>query len=308
MTKKLKIHKARIDELSAVDRPAQAGALVTIMKRADPLSSAIQKALEENTGNGDDAVIESIQSLLNKAASGGKQSDEDTMPTDNPADKDAAKKDTELGDMQKSLDSLQVQLKKAQALAELNDSEKSFYKSLDADKQEAFLSKSASDRAQEVEMHKSADPVVYVSEATGEKFHKSAGDQMIAMAKRLDAAEKMAKANQEAAQMERFSKRASDEMPNIAGESSAKVQFYKHLDGASDEVKSFAAAMIKSHNELLAKSSTMTGTAAGNDDSGADANQKLVKMAKAHAKEHDVDYDTAFIAVCEQNPDLYEQA
>jgi len=304
---KLKIHKARIDELSAVDRPAQSGALVTIMKRADPLSIAIQKALEENTGNGDQAVIDSIQSLLSKAASGGKQSDEDTMPTDNPADKDAAKKQKEFDDMKKSLDSVSAQLKKAQALAELSDTEKEFYKSLDTDKQETFLSKSAGDRTQEVEMIKAADPVVYTSD-DGEVFRKSDNDKMVSMAKKYDEAIRMAKSEREAAEHVRFEKRASDEMPSIAGEQSAKVAFYKHIDGASEEVKGFASAMVKAHNELMTKAGTMQGTAAGSDDSGADAGEKLIKMAKAHAKEHDVEYEAAYVAVCEQNPDLYEQA
>jgi hypothetical protein len=320
MTKKRKHHRINIQELSAVDRPAQKGAVMNIMKRDNSLSSAIKKALDESAGSGEKAVIENIQSLLNKAAVGGGKSEGDSMdPKDKKDADEKAKKDQEakksldeanakLKKSEEDLEESKKELKKAKALAELNDSEKAFYNSLEGDSKDDFLSKSATDRASQIEMQKSDNPVVYTS-ANGDEFRKSDDPRLVDMARRADASEKaMQKALEDQANTV-FAKRASEEMGNISGSDDEKTAFYKYMDGAPEEVKGFVSKMTKALNDQNGEHSKEHGEKYTKSEKGVeDAQQEMEKKATEYAKANDVPYEDAFSVVCSQNPQLYTKA
>lgn len=109
------------------------------------------------------------------------------------------------------------------------------------DEREAFLSKSAADRAAIVKAHLEADPVVYTT-TDGTTIRKSAGDLAVVLAKRGDAQAAQLEAQRvelakAAAETERVTleKRADADIPQFGGDLKVRAAIVKAIDGIADE-------------------------------------------------------------------------
>lgn len=201
-----------------------------------------------------------------KSENGGKQmSDKDKTPT--------------LEDVQKSLEETKAELEVSKKYGELSDEDKTYYKSLDDEGKSAFLEKSPEERQADVAKSKEDDKVVY-TDLDGNEYRKSDDARVVAAVKRADdATRKLEKKDEELAD-ERLEKRAKEELPNLPGEDKVKVAVLKAVDGIEDEdLRKGAIEMLKSHNAAVTKA---TETSGHRDQSVADAEEQLRKMAQDH--------------------------
>lgn len=229
----------------------------------------------------------------------------------------------EMTDMEKQVAELQARLVKAEQLAGLNDAEKAHFAGLAGDAAEAFLAKSSDERSAEVSeavaKAAEADPVVYTT-LDGTELRKSAGEALVAMAKRADEAEaKLAKADQEAAEA-KLAKRADDELSHLPGDTATRVAILKSVEGIEDEaVRTAALATLKAQDAGLAKAFETAGVedeavdankSADGQVSGQAAMDELDSLAKAHSKSSGLSYVKAYDEVLktEQGRALYAKS
>lgn len=221
------------------------------------------------------------------------------------------------GQADERIEALEARLQRAETIGELTDVQKAHFATLDEAGQDEFLSKSAEEREAIVtELEKryeqdedGDDPIVYKSERTGDVFRKSAGEAVIGLAKRTDAAEAKAEKLEKAREQDRLEKRASDELGNLPGEVAVKADILRALETVDDQEA--VGEFLKAANSGLAKAFERTGTteapATGNDV--ADANAELDQLTKAYVEKNpDVDYYTAYDRVSEANPELLAKA
>ena len=264
-------------EISAVDEPAQAGALMSIMKARgpggkEPESPATVKAKEDSMSK----TAEELQAELTKSAD--------------------------------ELAKANARAERMEQLAGLSDAERAHYKSLKGKAQDEFLAKSADERKAEVNdvlaKAKEADPVVYKS-ATGTEYRKSDDPRLVEMAKRDDEREKdLAKMREEAANAN-FEKRATTEFAKFKGELDVKTALVKAIAGIKDDtLRSGVEAMLKAAHGAVQL--TLKEIGSKKDDYSADdtdgdekasAEQKLDRLAKARAAEKNEPYIKAYQAV-----------
>jgi hypothetical protein len=181
---------------------------------------------------------------------------------------------------------------------------------------DAFLAKSAED--QQTELSKSAgdDPVVYTT-LDGIDIRKSADPTLLALAKSSDNDKRelaKAKASTEDVTLE---KRATDELGNIGGEMVGKKALLKALDSIADTTtRDAATAVLKAANAAAKGLGKVAGSSGGGAVSEAvasgeltESEAKLEEMAKAHAKEHNVTFESAYATVIQtsEGAELYKR-
>lgn len=264
-------------EISAVDEPAQAGALMSIMKARgvsgkEPESPATVKAKEDSMSK----TAEELQAELTKSAD------------------DLAK--------------AQARAERAEKLAELSDAERTHYKTLAEKAQDEFLAKSADERKAIVNdvlvKAKEADPVVYKSSTTGAEYRKSDDPRLIDMAKRDDEREADLKKMREEAANTAFEKRASTEFAKFKGELSVKTALMKAVAGIKDDnTRKGVEEMLKSAHGAVQLTLKEVGSAKDDytsddePDSKKAAEAKLDQLAKARAADKNEPYVKAYQAV-----------
>ena len=168
-----------------------------------------------NKGIGDNTITEEKAATLHAIKIDGDQVHmEDIMP---------------LKELQKKLDASQASLAKATSLATLNDAQKSHYAGLVAADQDNFLGKTNAEREAILVAIKAADPVEFTA-VDGTEYHKSAGPQLIAMAKQLDLQAGQMVKSDALAKHGILVKRAAEELGNIAGEEVAKIALLSAID------------------------------------------------------------------------------
>lgn len=337
------MRKFRIDEISAVDRPAQEGARTVIMKRDEQeywkadFSADQRKELAQSGAALPDGSfpIRNTADLKNAVSAFGRAGDKakvarhiasraralgatDALPTDGEFADLTKKRDesvkTEaelaaeknLAEITKRATDAESALALAKSIGELSDIEKSHYGTLDAAGQTAFLKCSKEDRKSTLENLAKADPVVYTSDA-GEVFKKSDDPRLVGMAKRNDITNReLAKANEKADNAV-FAKRAEVELPKLSGESATKIALLKAVETIKDEaVKLAVTATLKAANTAASGAFKEKGSSA--DGSDAKPSEQLEKLAKAHQVEKKVDFYTAYDEVAKANPELYAAA
>ena len=275
-----------IAEISAVDEPAQAPALMSIMKSRsgnEPDSPAPVSKKEANMPK----TAEELQAELTKSAD-------------------------DLTKAQGTIEELKKKADRAGTLAELTDLQKAYFNTLDDNSKDAFLAKSASDRASEVENFeenkKAKDPVIYKAK-DGTEYRKSDDARLVEMAKRDDVREaEMAKMRDEAANAA-FEKVASTAYAKFRGEVSTKVALAKAVAGIDDETTRDAVkVMLKAAHDAVGLTLTEIGGTSDNyagDDlpvtgtTKAQAEAQLDTLAKKYATDNQVDYAKAYTAVLE---------
>jgi hypothetical protein len=334
----VKVNKLTIDsldEISAVDNPAQPGARAVIFKRAfsaDERHAAADSGAALPDGS---FPIKTVEDLKNAIHAIGRAKDRgkaiahikaravalgasDLIPESfgkntKEQDMDENKIDpAELAKVTTQLTDAQAELAIAKFLGELGDSEKAIYRSLDAAGQEGFRKLSAEQRVEKVRAAGESNPVVYTT-ADGETFRKNDDPRMVALAKRADADRKALADEKSARETEQLAKRAGDELGNLPGDVKVKTAVLKAVESIQDQAtRDGAKALLKAGNAALAKAFRTQGTIAGNDEAPADAteaHEKLEKIAKGlRDKDAKLDEYSAYAKACELNPELHEQA
>jgi len=264
-----------IAEISGVDDPAQAPALMTLMKARDmggkpPVSPAPGQKKEDDVSK----TNEELQAELTKSAD--------------------------------ALKAAEAKTARLEAIVKMSDAEKAHFNGLSKKAQEDFLTKSDDERKQIVdgELAKAAEanPVVYKSKATGAEFRKNDDARLIDMAKRDDQREEEFAKMREEAVTASFEKRASTELAKFKGDLSTKGALLKAVAGIKDDAKRSAVEeMLKAAHGAVGLVLKEVGHTGGNNDADADdedlaksANAKLDELAKKYATDHKVSMEKAY--------------
>lgn len=307
MTAKPKRHRLcleKLDELSLVDKPAQAPALVTLLKRAPDDDVVVFKAtpgprvevmtpLEAraihdvlNTPNGRQVVADFIAQHQKRAIG----AQEDTMTTDADRIKD-----------------LEALLAKAQgastSLLSLTPDEFAHARTLAGAERDTFIGKSATDR---VSIVKAVTAEVYKA-ADGTVYRASDDPRLVSMAKRAD--EAIAKA----ADVE-LEKRAETVLKHLPGEVAVRKALLSAVECIPDEgVRKAALAILSAADASLSKSFEDIGGSGATKPETATAKAKLDAKVTKYASEKGVSRDVAFMKLTdgpERDPeacDLYNE-
>lgn len=226
-------------------------------------------------------------------------------------------------DPAKQIAALKKQLADATAYAKLNDAEKAYHASLDAQDQAVFLSKSATDRKADIAKALDADPLVYTCD-DGTEIRKSHGQIAERQARKFDELNvKYAKQANEAEQL-KFEKRAGAIMKHYPKTIAAKAGIVRAIEKATESVDKDGKPVVNAElrkemmdilsagDKALSKSYTRFGKSANVDpteDDGDDPTGKLEQLAKEYAKEHKVSFAKAYEAVLEtdEGAELYAE-
>jgi len=326
-----RMRKFRINELAAVDSPAQEPALAVLMKRdfsaeqrkqlaeegkalpdgsfpivtRGDLSNAIQafgragnqgRAARHIKARAKALGAEDMlpdEGLLSKAADSADNQGGTTMPDP----KDQTK---ELEAVQKEKEELAKKLARAESINQLPADQRAHFDKLDEEGQDEFLSMTKAKRKSTVEKaaKEADDPVVY-TDADGIEYRKSDDPRLIAGAKRNDLLAKKLADSEASRENDRIEKRAKEELPNYPGETSIHAEIVRAVEGIEDEeTRKAAFAAIKAGNEALGKSFVEIG---GHDNrvevGGPEA--QLDKLAKDYAKANKVSEPEAYAKVLE---------
>lgn len=332
-----KMHKFQLNEISAVDRPAQGEATVSIMKR-----HVMKNAKLTTEDNGHQHGIDFYDYECGNTHGSTTYQDEHSHPwiinqsgelvigvadghthglgereielfkniVVNSDDGEIAKgkgdamSDAEKGvaDLEKRLEEMGVQLEKATAISQMSDVEKSYMSALGEDDAEAFVKMSSGDRAAEIKKSEAEDPEFYKS-ADGTVYLKSQ-EAFGKMAKRADEADaKLAKMAADAKDAE-FTKRAGDELSALPGEVSVRAAVLKAIDGIEG-----AAEILKAANDAAQANLGEVGSSEGDSSDGdGDAYSKYKDEVSKVAKAQSISQDDAEDIVKREQPKLYADA
>jgi hypothetical protein len=179
------------------------------------------------------------------------------------------------------------------------------YDGLPADRQDAFLAKSATDQKTEVDALNQEDPVAYTT-TDGEQIRKSAGPAVVAMAKRLDAQAKTIDTLTKGAETSAIEK-AVARYPHVAKER-VESMLKSVAAGNADDRKAVEDTLSTMNKAAAGAFRTYGSTAAGQGggidiEKGADTPQgKMGAIVKRIAKERNLsDAEATVIAI--QDPD-----
>ena len=118
--------------------------------------------------------------------------------------------------------------------------------------------------------------------------------------------EKATKKALEAAELTILTKRAGDNYSHLTGTAEEIAGVLKAFEGMSEEVKKTAEGLLSSAEKLAAKAFNREGHRDGDNVIEGSPVDKLDKLAKEYAKENKCDFSKAYVAVIEENTDLYE--
>lgn len=262
----------RINEISAVDAPAQQGATVVLMKRNDA-SKGDAAGLHKNPA---DTTVETQEAT-------------------------AMSDDTKKAD--ERITELQAKLAAAEAVAEMTDAQKAHHKSLSADEAKAYLAKSNDERQRIAEAAvakaNEANGVVYTA-ADGTEYRKSDDPKLVQLAKDRDADRKELAKERAERENERLEKRADAEFNHLGGERPVRAAIVKALEGIDDQHRDDAIRIVKAHNDKLAPLFKTAGVATQKSEStGQSASDELDELAKARAEKDGITEAEAYQKVLE---------
>ena len=211
---------------------------------------------------------------------------------------------------------LEADLKKSNAIATMNDAQKSHYNGLDDTAKSAFIEKSVEDRQAEVDnvtkAREVADPVVYTA-PDGTDFRKSDDPRLVQMAKDRDEDRKNLAKERARNEHARLEKAAESEYANLPGSVETRIALIKSAEGIEDEKqRDEALAALKAQSTRLGKSLETIGVAGQHDLTKAadatSADAELNRLAKELAQKEGIDFYDAYERVSDSNPDLLTKA
>lgn len=316
-TKKI-LNRIRIDEISAVDRPAQEDAIMTIMKRADETPNPTETMTEDSNMNGEvaeEVVAEVVETEEVKAT---EEVTEEAPEADAEVEK-AEEAETEeedeeekgyeksLSDLTAELEVLQSELALAKSVAELSDAEKEVFASIEGEEARTeFLGKSADERAELIAKAADENAVIYKS-LDGVEFTAQDDERLVSLAKQADEYKAQLVAAEEASIEKSYNERAETQLAHLPGELVTKNAVLRAIDGIEDEaVREQALSMLKAQSVAIEEqfvTKGVEGEEAEGDLGG------LEKMAAAYAEEHDTTLSKAYSEVLRtpEGRNLYNQ-
>jgi hypothetical protein len=276
--------------------------VMKITNRAE-LTTAIQKF----QGDGDKATVADANAIKTAAT---ELKAEDALPATGPLAPAPAALDPTLAkkvERMEKRDALSVDLRKHYD-GLTSDADRDAFLALDAAGQTSAIAKAGGD-----------DPVVYTT-LDGMDIRKSAGDTIVALAKRNDHLAKELAKSQATTEDTVLTKRATDELGNIGGDLVGKKALLKALDGITDEqTRTAAQAVLKAANDgakgiFVRKGATAenTGPAPSGDGNGPELSEEEVKLdelAKSLAKEKSITFEKAYAEVIQtaEGAELYKR-
>jgi hypothetical protein len=276
-----------ITEISGVDRPAQAHAKMTIMKRHDEADSKV----------GDEDIGKKEKDQM---------ADEEKKVTD---------LEKQVTDLTAKLEKMTDDQKDLTFKASMSDIQKTYYEGLDEEAKKGFVvlpEKEREKAAIEARKVKEANDEV-IKTADNVEIRKSVvGDAMFAIIKSQETRiakqnEDLAKA-QEASALAEFTKRAETELKHLPGELAAKAQILKAISGISKETQESLTAMLKAGDSAIKAAFKTNGHGSGVDPIDGSAlstvNKKVAELRKADPKMTEAQ---AMTKIYSENPELYEQ-
>lgn len=217
MSKKI-MREFIMEEISSVDRPAQKGARMTIMKRDNVTPDNINKQKDNNMS---EKTLEEVTKNLET--------------------------------LNKALEDTKAELAKANILAAMSDEEKAAMLKMDDKAKTDWLAMSSEDRKKKLAETKKNDEVIELHGQTISK--RDVGDALFSVMK--SQAEEIRKANErlEAAEkataFAKFEKRASEELKNLPGTSAEKANILAFVSKADADVLKNIEAVLKAANSAL---------------------------------------------------------
>jgi hypothetical protein len=183
-------------------------------------------------------------------------------------------------------------------LVVLTEAQQSHYAKLHGDDAAAFIAKSDSERTAIVKAAIEADPIEYTT-ADGLVLRKSADPALIAMAKKADSAEKLAKAERDARELVELTKRASETLGAIAGTPATHAALLKSVESIADETtRNAAIASLKAANAVMLEKGVAKGVGGEEKDLIAAGPQgEFDGLVAKHMTDHKCDERDARLAV-----------
>ena len=258
----------KIEEISAVDKPAQKGAKATIMKRDDQP----EKELTANIGK-----------------------------------TETAKKETEMAEENKAnevVKNLEAELAKAQTLAKMSDAEKAYMNGMSDKEKETFMSSDEDTRKKMMDKTKKNDSTV---EVEGKTIAKSeVGDKAFEAYEKMADIEKRLAATEKEAQFSKFAKQAADEYPNVVGTDDELAELLMALSTLDNEVaKSTLGKILKAANEANAGDFEKRGVSG--EASEKTVMGKVDEKVTEIMKRDSISKADATVKVWDENPELYDE-
>ncbi len=270
MPRRVIMEDFEIDEISAVDRPAQKHARMTIMKNEDGSADNAEKEGDVTMKTAEQLQKE-VDDLTKKLEVATKKAEE------------ASEVAKSFEDLQKSVKELEAKLAKADAekaealekskqnevLARLSEDEKAALESLDKTEAKKFLEMSSADRRKVMKKLEESDEILKVGDR---QIRKSAvGVETFeifkAQQQQIEAAQEVARVEKAAREQAEFTKRAEDELKHFSGEASVKAQILKVVSEVKDEqVRKQFEEMLKAGNGALKSAFERIGHKDGKGD------------------------------------------
>jgi hypothetical protein len=265
--KKLILRDFTLEEISAVDRPAQTPAKMSIIKRNRPADRGT------------------------------------VMTTENM-------NQTELDALTKQVSDLTDQLSRAEKMAGMSDAEKQYMAGMKDDEKKAFSDMKSEDRKKMMEMSKRADETleingnVLIKSVVGAEMFEVIKSQQAQIVKQREEVHKA----RELAITATFIKKASEEYSHVPGTNEELGALLRETADLSKGAQDTLSAVLKALQETNAQAFITKGHADGSGDENESPIQQLDSIAKAYAKDNNVDYATAYSVVVEQNAELYQKS
>lgn len=210
---------------------------------------------------------------------------------------------SKLADLEKRASEAEARAEVAETVAKMSDAEKAYMDGMSDEEKAKFRKMSAEDRAKAMKVAKAADESVTVE---GETVYKSAvGEATFALYKRLEAVEKAAAADREAANMVRLEKRAGDEFANLPGEPVRLAKALGAIEGLDADVRETIEGVFKAAEAQFATVTKSIGHGNGQVNKGAEAKLDAA-AAEIRKSDPSLTQEQAIAKALEAQPDLYE--
>lgn len=241
-TKRRVMTKGVLQEISAVDRPAQSHARVVLRKRDD-----------------------SDPNLANAPLPAGAEASQLPAGQTNMTEQEIL--------------ALRKRAERAEAIASLSVAERELFSKMNGAQQDEFLTQSPSQRFDTVQKAANANPVVY-TDKKGREFRKNDDPRLVELAKDADESRARQEASEKLQKMERIAKRAGElsHLPGKPEERTLLVEAIEKMDATQQDT---LLAMLKNVDTQFAKAFETAGTRNSPAPTGGTAEAQLEALAKS---------------------------
>jgi hypothetical protein len=272
----------QLDEISAVDKPAQPGARMSIMKRADSKDEDEDEDEKGKNPFGKNKASGGVPDSTDASKSNSGDSTADSVGNVQQGTTMSEKNDQTVDEttaVAKQLDELTKRAERAEKVAELNDAQRAIFTGLDVEGQDNFLGLSPDLRDAQVAKAAEANAVVY-TDAEGTEYRKSDDQRMVNLAKRADAERDLRVKGEELAKASALAKRAEG-FKHITGGVEAATLLLKGIDNLPEAEQAPALEALKAQDAAMAQAFVRKGTSEvpSNEESPLDTIAKAIRSS-----------------------------